>query len=529
MSKLSIQPKTVLLTSGQSATFEVFAEADDTGTAAVKSAADDTSLADVTWELSPTDGGALFPVNGTSGATAVYVAPVVTAAKTVAIIAKTTKGSLTATVNLTPNEITILPSHAELSTNKSQEFRAIVAGSPAPALTWLLSPPIGTLEPRADTTSCVYKPDLETTDSTVVSVMASSATSALPATATLKLSSPPWTGPGVQWLGAFLLLVFWLVVPLIGLWPPALPSPEVARLARIEAAQELADQTNALQFAEVGVADANERLQRAQKDAPPTNPPAPTAPSVAKAPAPPPRTPAPPTAAAPQPAPSASAAPSASPAASASAAPHPVPQAAPDEPKSVAAIKLNMAEDTLDRVSVARQTALAELAARRLIERQANDPNVKTWLFGTMNRELDLLLLVLVAGGVGAFLHVAQSFSMFVGDRKIRAQWVWWYACHPFIGAALALVFYGSVRGGFMAMATGNNAKAADLNAFGLVSVAALVGMFSRAATVKLGEVFDTIFKSSALKSKDALGTADPPKPPPPPAPAPVTPKAENA
>ena len=57
-----------------------------------------------------------------------------------------------------------------------------------------------------------------------------------------------------------------------------------------------------------------------------------------------------------------------------------------------------------------------------------------------------------------------------------------------------------------MAVATGTNAKASELNPFGLVGVAALAGMFSKAATMKLGEVFDTLFKTEAAKeTKDKL------------------------
>jgi hypothetical protein len=73
----------------------------------------------------------------------------------------------------------------------------------------------------------------------------------------------------------------------------------------------------------------------------------------------------------------------------------------------------------------------------------------------------------------------------------------------------MSLVFYAAVRGGLMAVATGSNAKASELNPFGLVGVGAMVGMFSRAATMKLGEVFDTLFKSDKAKeSKDKLDTS---------------------
>ncbi|HXC44248.1 MAG TPA: hypothetical protein VNY51_12100, partial [Candidatus Dormibacteraeota bacterium] len=98
-----------------------------------------------------------------------------------------------------------------------------------------------------------------------------------------------------------------------------------------------------------------------------------------------------------------------------------------------------------------------------------------------------------------------QSYSDYVGNRTLKRSWAWWYSLRPFIGAGLALVFYAAVRGGVLAITTGSNAKASELNPFGVVSVAAMVGMFSKAATTKLGEVFDTLFKSDKPKDKDPV------------------------
>jgi len=150
--------------------------------------------------------------------------------------------------------------------------------------------------------------------------------------------------------------------------------------------------------------------------------------------------------------------------------------------------------------------ASKDLGLKEDIERKVNDTDVDTRLAGHINRELDLLLLVLLAGSLGSFLHLAQSYSEFVGNRTLKSSWAWWYSLGPFIGAGLALVFYAAIRGGVMAVSTGSNAKASELNPFGLVSVAAMVGMFSKPATIKLGEVFDTLFKSEKAKeSKDPV------------------------
>jgi len=110
-----------------------------------------------------------------------------------------------------------------------------------------------------------------------------------------------------------------------------------------------------------------------------------------------------------------------------------------------------------------------------------------------LSREVQLLILVLVAGALGSYVHAIQSFVDFSGNGTLRASWFWWYLSRPFLGGALALVFYAALRGGFLASAS---ADARSVNAFGVVAMAALVGMFSDKATLKLSEVFDTLFKA---------------------------------
>ena len=70
---------------------------------------------------------------------------------------------------------------------------------------------------------------------------------------------------------------------------------------------------------------------------------------------------------------------------------------------------------------------------------------------------------------------------------------------------ALALVFYFVIRGGFLTTSGG----ARDINPYGIAALAGLVGMFSKQATDKLGEVFGTLFRSAEgegdAKRKDPL------------------------
>lgn len=104
-----------------------------------------------------------------------------------------------------------------------------------------------------------------------------------------------------------------------------------------------------------------------------------------------------------------------------------------------------------------------------------------------------ILLLVMLSGGIGAFVHSATSFGDFVGNQKLTTNWIWWYLLRPFIGMALATVMYLAFRGGFLSV--GN--EVGKINIYATVALAAMVGMFSKQATDKLSETFTTLFKTS--------------------------------
>jgi len=107
-----------------------------------------------------------------------------------------------------------------------------------------------------------------------------------------------------------------------------------------------------------------------------------------------------------------------------------------------------------------------------------------------LTSERKILVLVLLAGMLGSLIHAGTSFSNFVGDRKLEKSWIWWYALRPFIGMAVALVFYVIFRGGLLA-----DSKAENLNNYGIMTVSILAGLFTDRATIKLKEIFETLFK----------------------------------
>ena len=120
-----------------------------------------------------------------------------------------------------------------------------------------------------------------------------------------------------------------------------------------------------------------------------------------------------------------------------------------------------------------------------------------------------LILLVIVAGILGAFVHGATSLADYLGNNNFSSSWSWFYFLRPAIGMSLALVFYFVIRGGFLSTTGG----AADINPYGIAALAGLVGMFSKQATDKLSEVFSTLFRSAPGQG-DAK-RQDPLKPPP--------------
>lgn len=110
----------------------------------------------------------------------------------------------------------------------------------------------------------------------------------------------------------------------------------------------------------------------------------------------------------------------------------------------------------------------------------------------TLPLERRYLLLVAVAGALGSYIHLATSFTEYVGNRAFRWSWALWYLLRPFIGMALAVILYFAIRGGLI---TGTGATE-TLNLYGVAALAGLAGMFSKQATDKLREVFENFFKT---------------------------------
>jgi hypothetical protein len=112
----------------------------------------------------------------------------------------------------------------------------------------------------------------------------------------------------------------------------------------------------------------------------------------------------------------------------------------------------------------------------------------------TATSPVTLLLLVILMGALGSMVHSATSFADFVGNRRFFSSWIAWYLLRPVVGALLALLLYFAVRGGFFSASSQND----SVNPYGIAALAGLAGLFSKQATDKLREVFETLFKVSS-------------------------------
>lgn len=110
-----------------------------------------------------------------------------------------------------------------------------------------------------------------------------------------------------------------------------------------------------------------------------------------------------------------------------------------------------------------------------------------------------MLLAVVCCSALGSFVHAATSFATYVGNRRLYTSWLWWYLLRAGIGVALALLVYFLLRGGLFAGTSGTGAT----NPYGFAGIAGLCGLFSKQATDKLREVFDTLLNTRTDGDRD--------------------------
>lgn len=135
----------------------------------------------------------------------------------------------------------------------------------------------------------------------------------------------------------------------------------------------------------------------------------------------------------------------------------------------------------------------ASEASAEVLKRDRSLPLAFGLFHVTAKLEGALLILVIVAGALGSYMHVAGSFAAHISSRDLKTSWRWWYVMRLLIGPALACVFYLALRGGFLS----GDRTGADVNPHGVAALAGLVGLFSKQATDKLKEVFEILFRTA--------------------------------
>ncbi len=125
-------------------------------------------------------------------------------------------------------------------------------------------------------------------------------------------------------------------------------------------------------------------------------------------------------------------------------------------------------------------------------DRGAGDDKLDEWLF----------VLIAVMGALGALIHALSSFTTYVGNREFRNSWIWWYFFKPFLGALVAVVVFLVYRGGFGPADLGLSTA----NCFGISALAVLVGLFAEQATIKLKDIFESIFTPRQDPRRDKSG-----------------------
>ena len=121
--------------------------------------------------------------------------------------------------------------------------------------------------------------------------------------------------------------------------------------------------------------------------------------------------------------------------------------------------------------------------------------SANAWLSTTLILNLNIsfhlrmLLLILMSGALGSYIHVATSFSYHIAKRDFEPHWYWWYWMRLPIGAVLALVLIMVINGEIFVNPFINDGAAPST----AIGIAALIGLFSRHLLEKFRDIFDVI------------------------------------
>ncbi|MDJ0893721.1 MAG: hypothetical protein QNJ92_01155 [Alphaproteobacteria bacterium] len=107
--------------------------------------------------------------------------------------------------------------------------------------------------------------------------------------------------------------------------------------------------------------------------------------------------------------------------------------------------------------------------------------------------EARAMLIAMLAGAIGSYIHAATSFTSFAGNRRLVRSWIWWFLLRPAIAAVLAVSVYFLVRSGLLLYGP----LGETMSPFGIAGLCAVVGLFSKQAVDKMKTVSDTALAST--------------------------------
>jgi hypothetical protein len=172
----------------------------------------------------------------------------------------------------------------------------------------------------------------------------------------------------------------------------------------------------------------------------------------------------------------------------ATASPSPSPSAKPSPSATTLPTPTASATQPQAAASVATQSPTASPTPSPSPSVQPPKVSILSWEFELWD-EQRLLLLVILGGALGTLVHCLRSVYWYIGNRSLIKSWIAMYFMMPFAGAALSLVFYLVVRGGFFSP----QSSFQQTSPFGFAAFSALIGMFSSQAVLKLKDVAEVL------------------------------------
>lgn len=102
-----------------------------------------------------------------------------------------------------------------------------------------------------------------------------------------------------------------------------------------------------------------------------------------------------------------------------------------------------------------------------------------------------LLWLSVAAGALGSCISATRRLSWYIGYRRLAKPWLRYFFLQPVVGMLASGICFFVILGGLLGPGTVGKA-----NAFGIVALSTLLGLFSEQALTKLSGVFSALLSS---------------------------------